>query len=357
MSGGRRSLAPRPRSLRPIRRVPNAEGPSYPAPVAHGSTWVLHPSIRDRLHQKSALGRRIEGDVHVNAVELLFTHWHRHVELPSSTWVEDQLMHQQDFLHEAVAFEHARLGGGLLVPIEHTPVTAALGTWCLRWERSSNAHQDPPIGEVRWARGSDSLDWRELDDWTSRVEDAGRFAEVLVVDDEFEVTSYRFHHLDPTGTHLRPRDLGHEDLTHIRRLAEMEAQAGYLPDEGIEWPLPQMGVRNAGGTILSKLEWEALKDAPDEPEQDDAALLWALLDRGLLVRPGFKFGCEWRAYDLDMDATHAPWLIQPNWRSPVVWEGVCLAARLAAGVNKTWVTAFRIDGWRFLSVNRTSVRS
>ena len=188
----------------------------------------------------------------------------------------------------------------------------------------------PPIGEVRWARGSDSLDWRELDDWTSRVEDAGRFAEVLVVDDEFEVTSYRFHHVDPTGTHLRPRDLGHEDLTHIRRLAEMEAQAGYLPDGGIEWPLPQMGVRNAGGTILSKLEWEALKDAPDEPEQDDAALLWALLDRGLLVRPGFKFGCEWRAYDLDMDATHAPWLIQPNWRSPVIWEGVCLAARLVS---------------------------
>jgi len=40
----------------------------------------------------------------------------------------------------------------------------------------------------------------------------------------------------------------------------------------------------------------------------------------------------------------------------VNWEGVCLSARLAEGVHKSWVCAFEDDrlGWRFLSIARRS---
>ena len=68
-----------------------------------------------------------------------------------------------------------------------------------------------------------------------------------------------------------------------------------------------------------------------------------LLERGLWPRPGFKYGCRWRVYSNEISSQHAPWLIVPNSESPENWNEACLAARLAAGVNKSWLCAIKIN--------------
>ena len=62
-----------------------------------------------------------------------------------------------------------------------------------------------------------------------------------------------------------------------------------------------------------------------------------------MARPGFKYGCRWRVYSNEISSQHAPWLIVPNSESPKNWNEVCLAARLAAGVNKSWLCAIKIN--------------
>ena len=85
----------------------------------------------------------------------------------------------------------------------------------------------------------------------------------------------------------------------------------------------------------------------------DSLLMHDLLGRGLLLRPGFKYGCRWRAYDGDLNDSHAPWLIQPKHEAAVTWEGVCLSVRLAEGVHKQWVCAISDDlGWNYLRIQR-----
>ena len=88
------------------------------------------------------------------------------------------------------------------------------------------------------------------------------------------------------------------------------------------------------------------------PEQDEG--LYAVVDNaGLLLRPGFKYGCRWRAYEEDIEVAHAPWLIQPENEAPSTWEEVCLAVRLAEGVNKRWLCArSNVPGHSFLNIKR-----
>ena len=41
-----------------------------------------------------------------------------------------------------------------------------------------------------------------------------------------------------------------------------------------------------------------------------------LMDAGVMLRPGFKYGCRWRAYDNEIDVAHAPWLVQTEDQRP-----------------------------------------
>ncbi|MDP6011341.1 MAG: hypothetical protein QF707_06075, partial [Candidatus Poseidoniaceae archaeon] len=134
---------------------------------------------------------------------------------------------------------------------------------------------------------------------------------------------------------------------------------GLSSPEGIfihsqEWPLDNIGVSQSGGVSLDRTETDWLEALlRGEIPTGDAALLDGLLERGLLARPGFKYGCRWRVYDGKMAAVHAPWLVSTENENPRSWNEACLRARLAAGVNKLW-TAIAIDGEEsiFLSMER-----
>ena len=78
-----------------------------------------------------------------------------------------------------------------------------------------------------------------------------------------------------------------------------------------------------------------------------------LMAKGLIIRPGFKFGCRWRVYDGAVEKSHAPWLVQTESDAPSTWEGVCLSVRLAEGVHKSWVCIIgQQDTWNCLQIKR-----
>ena len=77
------------------------------------------------------------------------------------------------------------------------------------------------------------------------------------------------------------------------------------------------------------------------------------MSRGVLLRPGFKFGSRWRVYETPVGVAHAPWLVQPVDYAPLTWEGACLAVRLSEGVNKTWLCAqYSQNQWHYLHMQR-----
>jgi hypothetical protein len=120
------------------------------------------------------------------------------------------------------------------------------------------------------------------------------------------------------------------------------------------WPLQNVGVPQAGGISLDNTEKEWLENYLQwTGHAGDAYLLNELLERGLLARPGFKYGCKWRVYDDDISKVHAPWLMSIESEIPRSWEEACLRARLSAGVNKKWVCIQQSpDGASFLSIER-----
>ena len=122
----------------------------------------------------------------------------------------------------------------------------------------------------------------------------------------------------------------------------------FLP-VGQDWPLPSIGLPHFSGRYLRTEEWHYLQN----PSSRTDGLFAALVEAGLLLRPGFKYGCRWRAYEDDIEVAHAPWLIQPRSEAPDNWEEVCLAVRLAEGVNKRWLCADQHgDASSFLNIKR-----
>lgn len=63
-------------------------------------------------------------------------------------------------------------------------------------------------------------------------------------------------------------------------------------------------------------------------------------DRGYVVTPGIKFGCDFAVYERGPGIDHAPYLVQVCARSdPVTATGVVLAGRLATTVRKQFILA------------------
>ena len=142
MAEGRKSK-PRPRPTRPI-GLSSEGSPTKPnpIPVKMGEGWFLSAPLSNRLYQKSALGKPVDGGIILSSEEIMFCHWHRHVPLEDG-WVEAQLQLDSDFAHKAVAYDVVRSAGEKVVPIS--------GKW-LRWSRESHPNKGDADAEVRWAR-------------------------------------------------------------------------------------------------------------------------------------------------------------------------------------------------------------
>lgn len=63
-------------------------------------------------------------------------------------------------------------------------------------------------------------------------------------------------------------------------------------------------------------------------------------DKGYIVNPGIKFGCDFAVYEKGPGIDHAPYLVQVyNRRDPITSTGVVLAGRLATTVRKQFILA------------------
>ena len=123
------------------------------------------------------------------------------------------------------------------------------------------------------------------------------------------------------------------------------------------WKWDQIGIEHMSGRVLRHEEDTYVQHmvTKEVEPSSDSKLMHDLLSRGLLLRPGFKYGCRWRVYDGDLNDSHAPWLIQPRLEAATTWEGVCLSVRLAEGVHKQWVCAIYDSGnWNYLRIQRWS---
>ena len=310
MAGGRRSK-PRVRPTRPL-GLSDEGTPSKlnQPPEPHSEGWFIPAPLSNRLYQKSALGRPIDGGIILTVEEVMFCHWHRHVPLVDG-WVESRLDEDPDFAHKVVAFDVVRNAGEKVVPRD--------GRW-LRWSRESHPSMGEPSAVVRWARTKDNLDMEELFTWAQGLSEEGMLAELAVVDEEMDVTMYRLSLIEPKGN-LTPATVENYPLLGVEHLSRR-----FLRDDELNWI---NGIQNPVTELFSELN-----------------------SRGLLMRPGFKYGCRWRVYSTPVDVDHAPWLMQMEEDAPADWEGVSLSVRLAEGVNKGWVVALKRDGWNFLLIRR-----
>ena len=63
-------------------------------------------------------------------------------------------------------------------------------------------------------------------------------------------------------------------------------------------------------------------------------------DRGYIINPGIKFGCDFAVYEKGPGIDHAPYLVQVYRRNePITSTGIVLAGRLAAAVRKQFILA------------------
>lgn len=358
-----RKLKPRSRNHRPVNSAEEGvEGPRNPLEAAQeiDGQWVIEGGIASRLFQKSALGKPITGGKLVlQPSELMFCHWHRHLPLPNTDWVAKQMSTDPLFMHSCAALEVVRDGGEKVSLIEslneENRATCISGTWAMRWNRNQHPSRDEPLAQVRWFASHDSVEWRDLLEWGEKVKAQNHKAEILVVDGEFDVTIYRLGIEQIAGGLVIPV-LGESDITGLEQAwsERVDSQNGFFMAIGKEnWPLPTVGVAQMNGIWLNSVEAEWMDNLLNGVALSGMGNLYSdLLSRGLLCRPGFKYGCRWRLYSEPMDEAHAPWLLSPEGEAPGNWDGACLAVRLAAGVHKKWLCALQGKEWQYLSIER-----
>ena len=78
-----------------------------------------------------------------------------------------------------------------------------------------------------------------------------------------------------------------------------------------------------------------------------------LREKGYIVTPGIKYGCDFAVYEHGPGIDHAPYVIQIHGSDePLEAEEVVKSGRLASTVRKSFIKAVKIDGeTRFLEFN------
>ena len=142
MAGRERKYTPRARTSRPIGepRTSNAPpGQPLEPPFPKDGLWFIAEPLAHRLHEKSALGKRVKGGILLTPEEVMFCHWYRHVPLPEGpVWFEKQLAENENVAKRIIALDVLRNGGELVVPVVHLQErfpSLPERTWAIRWER------------------------------------------------------------------------------------------------------------------------------------------------------------------------------------------------------------------------------
>lgn len=362
MAGRERKYTPRVRSRRPLGEARTSNSPpshDLPAPIQMDEGWYLPAPLAQRLHGKSALGKVTkDGGIILTAAEVLFCHWYRHVPLPAGqeAWFEHCVREDSGIALRVIAMDVLRNGGERVVPVVHLKErfpSLSSSTWAIRWERHEVWSKHPGYSQIRLHHTNDHLDWSELLQWVDGVHQAGHVAELCVVDNEFDATIYHLQRTHPQGTQPLLSELPENEQQALKEqsLGAVELNDGYFIANADEWPLPSVGVEHFSGRFLRKEEHTYLTG---QSSSEIEHLYAQLSNAGLLLRPGFKYGCRWRVYERGIEVEHAPWLVQPVQEAPTNWEEVCLAVRLAEGVHKRWLCALQQgnDAYSYLNIKR-----
>lgn len=78
-----------------------------------------------------------------------------------------------------------------------------------------------------------------------------------------------------------------------------------------------------------------------------------LRDKGYIVAPGIKYGCDFAVYERGPGLDHAPYVMQVHGsEEPLDAAEIVRAGRLAAAVRKSFIKAVEVEGvLRFLEFN------
>ncbi|MDA8690418.1 hypothetical protein N9M86_04985 [Euryarchaeota archaeon] len=364
MARQNRKFTPRQRTTRPLgspltTNLPPAQ-PLAP-PYQKDGEWYIEPPLSSRLYQKSAIGYMLSDEsIRVSTEEILFCHWHRHLPLPSDSWFEEAVEKDPNVIARSILFDTARSGGELLIPAQNIPskwnIEIHSATWALRWNREQIFSKEMPVAHVRWAWTTDEIDWMEMVEWTSWVHEQGMLAEFLVIDEEMDVTMYLLSQVEPSGHQQLWASFSNSERVQIADMWGTRIPRGdgwYIPN-ATNWHWDSIGVEHLSGRHLRHEEGQLVQASIDEVQLDSNFDLYTdLVGRGVLLRPGFKYGSRWRVYETPVGYAHAPWLIQPHEDAPRTWEAACLAVRLSEGVHKMWLCALPFhDRWFYLHMQR-----
>ena len=352
-----RKYNPRIRTKRPIGlQIDSEQSPNKPHPMPSqlGDRWFLPNPLGARLNQKSGLGLNVENGISLEAIEVLFCHWNRHVPLELN-WVSNILDGDKDFIAKSVIFDVSRSGGEIVIPVGNiSNFTYSKPTFALKWSRNKSHFNSKPISQMRWFWASENVDWDELKNWVNEVISSECIPEVFVIDDEMDITMYRLSYENLQGNQEVWDDLSdtQKSIIESKLSQRIITKSGCFVDGLDNWPLASIGVEHLSGINLRNEEIEWLLTKYDSKEINNS-LFSHLVDSGCILRPGFKYGCKWRVYDDNVGKSHAPWLLQPLDEAPHSWEQVCLAVRLAEGVHKKWVCGLNEEKqWKFLNIAR-----
>ena len=345
-------------------------GSRLPIPVPRDGAWAVLGSTANRLWDRGCFGRPIRDGILLTPAEVLNAHRLRGLPLPHDDWLGEVLKEHPNLLFEAEVLDSLRFPGEKIVLAENLNAANAVlldsQSWALRWSRNVRPRDAEPLAEIRWMRAGDLIDWEALSEWTANVQSGGRIPELLIVDDEHGVVTYRCGHHEPTGTLTNPfRELENEQRRVVSHAwsKSRETDGGFWLDiPRDEWPLPGLGISLENGVWVTEIESRIVSRIvnPTMPLPSGEIGHWMaifsdLLKRGLAVRSGFKYGTKWRVYAGRVGGEHAPWLVVPLDEAPTNWGEACLAARLAAGVNKHWLCALEPignSGWRYIALER-----
>jgi len=328
-----------------------------------------------RLWEKSAIGILTEGPgILLSDSEIIFCREHRGVSFDDisnqetfANWLSERIRTNPNILLESTVLESLRVPGNKVVLAENFEKLGLedSGSWAMRWDSDKHPSRDDPDSEILWFESKDPIHdellnpksgFEYLLQWSVEVTKKGRLPEVLIIDEEQSVVTYRLSEAEPNGEMSQPTN---QELGLIsERTSESLGRNGIFINDGSNWPTEAIGIPLLGGRQLDTTEAEIIhshnKDENTGFISVSGSIQIDLWKRGLNTRSGFKYGTSWRCYSGEISEGHAPWLVvDPSREGPANWADACLSSRLASGVNKHWIYPVYDSGkWRYLQISR-----
>jgi tRNA-intron endonuclease len=119
----------------------------------------------------------------------------------------------------------------------------------------------------------------------------------------------------------------------------------YLAEEGL------VEITSGDGEPVSTNRYRAKAEEMLEGLRERYSVYKDLRDRGYVVTPGIKYGCDFAVYERGPGVDHAPYIVQVKTSGEdLSARDIVEGGRLATTVRKTFIVAFTFDGGvRYLS--------